>query len=106
MEWKECFPSWMMLRGKSLSNKSFAGFSGFFAGVNYAAPARTYYRDGYYTALAVLPYRPDWVRAQIVTLARGVADHAKGPVLVVPFREDVRLGRRASFGPVQDQSGS
>lgn len=55
------------------SYKSFAGFSGFFAGVNYAAPARTYYRDGYYTALAVLPYRPDWVRAQIVTLARGIA---------------------------------
>jgi len=56
------------------SYKSFAGFQGFFAGVNYAAPARTYYRDGYYTALAVLPYRPDWVRAQLVTLARGIAD--------------------------------
>ncbi len=55
------------------SYKSFSGFSGFFAGVNYAAPARTYYRDGYYTALAVLPYRPDWVREQILTLARGVA---------------------------------
>ena len=56
------------------SYKSFAGFQGFFAGVNYAAPARTYYRDGFYTALAVLPYRPDWVRAQLVTLARGIAD--------------------------------
>ena len=56
------------------SYKSFDGFQGFFAGVNYAAPARTYYRDGYYTALAVLPYRPDWVRAQLVTLARGIAD--------------------------------
>ena len=56
------------------SYKSFGGFQGFFAGVNYAAPARTYYRDGYYTALAVLPYRPDWVRAQLVTLARGIAD--------------------------------
>ncbi|MDP3447585.1 MAG: amylo-alpha-1,6-glucosidase, partial [Eubacteriales bacterium] len=56
------------------SYKSFEGFSGFFAGVNYAAPARTYYRDGYYTALVVLPYRPDWVKEQLVTLARGIAD--------------------------------
>ena len=55
------------------SYKSFAGFSGFFAGVNYAVPARTYYRDGYYTALSVLPYRPEWVKTQLLTLARGVA---------------------------------
>ncbi|NLI53946.1 MAG: hypothetical protein GX417_06405 [Clostridiales bacterium] len=55
------------------SYKSFSDFSGFFAGVNYAAPARTYYRDGYYTALAILPYRPDWVKTQLRTLARGVA---------------------------------
>ncbi len=53
--------------------KSFSGFSGFFAGVNYAAPARTYYRDGYYTALAILPTRPDWVKEQLLTLACGVA---------------------------------
>ena len=44
--------------------------------------------------------------AIVGSTSRGVADHAKGPVLVVPFREDVRLSRRASFGPVQDQSGS
>ena len=56
------------------SYKSFGEFSGLFAGVNYAAPARTYYRDGYYTAIAILPYRPDWVRAQLKTLARGVAE--------------------------------
>ncbi|MEN6417448.1 MAG: amylo-alpha-1,6-glucosidase [Clostridiaceae bacterium] len=55
------------------SYKSFAGFSGFFAGVNYAAPARTYYRDGYYTALSLLPYRPQWVKEQLFMLARGVA---------------------------------
>jgi len=56
------------------SYKSFAGFSGFFAGVNYAVPARTYYRDGYYTALAVLPYKPLWVREQLLMLARGVVE--------------------------------
>ena len=44
--------------------------------------------------------------AIVGSTSRGVADHAKGPVLVVPFREDVRLGRRASFGPVQDQPES
>jgi len=33
----------------------------------------------------------------------GVANHAKGPVMIVPFREDVRLGRRAEFGAVVDQ---
>ena len=55
------------------SYKSFSGFDGFFAGVNYAAPARTYYRDGYYTALGLLRHRPDWVRSEILTLARGIA---------------------------------
>ena len=44
--------------------------------------------------------------AIVGSTSRGVADHAKGPVLVVPFREDVRLSRRASFGPVQDQPES
>lgn len=55
------------------SYKTFGSFEGFFAGVNYAAPARTYYRDGYYTALALLSRRPDWVRAELFTLARGIA---------------------------------
>ena len=57
------------------SYKTFNGFSGFFAGVNYAAPARTYYRDGYYTALTLLAYRPHWVRSELVTLARGVSEN-------------------------------
>jgi hypothetical protein len=30
----------------------------------------------------------------------GVLHHAKGPVLVVPDREDPRLADRASFGPI------
>ena len=32
--------------------------------------------------------------------SQGVAHHARGPVLVVPFRTDARLPRRAEFGPV------
>ena len=30
----------------------------------------------------------------------GVLHHAKGPVLVVPDREDPRLADRANFGPM------
>jgi len=52
--------------------KAFGSFAGLFAGVAYSAPARTYYRDGYYTALALLPYRPDWVENELLTLARGI----------------------------------
>lgn len=43
--------------------------------------------------------------AIVGSTSRGVADHAKGPVMVVPFRDDARLGSRAAFGPVVDQSG-
>lgn len=35
--------------------------------------------------------------------SQGVAHHARGPVMVVPFREDVRLSRRADHGPVREQ---
>lgn len=41
--------------------------------------------------------------AIVGSTSRGVADHAEGPVLVVPFREDVRLDRRVDFGPLPDQ---
>lgn len=36
--------------------------------------------------------------------SQGVANHARGPLLVVPFREDARLGRRGDFGPTIDES--
>lgn len=41
--------------------------------------------------------------ALVGSTSRGVTDHAKGPVMVVPFREDARLGTRTKFGPVADQ---
>lgn len=56
------------------SYKAFGSFEGLFAGVAYSAPARTYYRDGYYTALVLLPCRPAWVEAELLTLARGIAE--------------------------------
>jgi len=57
----------------SLSNyKDLGKFKGFLAGIVYQFPARTYYRDGYWTALSVLPVQPELVRAQILTLAQGI----------------------------------
>ncbi len=53
-------------------------FRAFFAGVNYMTPARTYYRDGYYTALAVLSHFPQLVYNQIITLTRGIVDGVCG----------------------------
>ena len=52
------------------------GFAGLAAGYGYSFPARTYYRDGYWTSRALLPFRPEWVREEIKVLAGGV--HADG----------------------------
>lgn len=57
----------------ALSNyKDLGRFKGFLAGIVYQFPARTYYRDGYWTILAVLPVRPELVRNEILTLAGGI----------------------------------
>lgn len=57
-------------------------FKGFLAGINYQSPARTYFRDGYWTALAVLKYRPELVRNEILTLARGIDTDGRCPSAV------------------------
>lgn len=49
-----------------------SGFAGLWAGPGYAYPPRIYFRDSYWTALTLLPYRPDWVRNHMLTLASGV----------------------------------
>ena len=57
----------------SLSNyKDLGKWKGFLAGIVYQSPARTYYRDGYWTVLSVLPVRPDLVRNEIITLSQGI----------------------------------
>ena len=57
----------------SLSNyKELGKFKGFRAGIFYQFPARTYYRDGYWTVLSVLPVKPELVRNEIITLAHGI----------------------------------
>lgn len=67
----------------SLSNyKELGKFKGFLAGIVYQFPARTYYRDAYWTVLSVLPVRPDLVRNEIVTLARGIDGKGECPSAV------------------------
>lgn len=61
----------------ALSNykKSLDGsFRGFYAGVRYREPARTYFRDSYWTVQCILPFKPELVRDQIIALAKGVHD--------------------------------
>jgi glycogen debranching enzyme len=58
-------------------------FRGFFAGIDYQSPPRTYYRDGYWTMLPSLPYRPAWVRDQIITLAHGIGANGDCPSAVI-----------------------
>ncbi|HEY3796807.1 MAG TPA: hypothetical protein VGL58_00510 [Caulobacteraceae bacterium] len=52
------------------------GFAGLAAGLAYSTPARTYYRDGYWTLQLLLRIAPDIVAEQIELLARRI--HADG----------------------------
>ena len=49
-----------------------SGFAGLWAGQGYAYPPRAYFRDGYWTALALLHFRPEWARRHVLTLALAV----------------------------------
>lgn len=80
------------------SYKEIDDFKGLFAGIHYQRPARTYYRDGYYTALPLLPYRPDWVRNEILTLALGIQEDGTCPSAV--------MGRNTVFWPDHKDSPS
>jgi hypothetical protein len=58
-------------------------FAGLAAGIGYSIPARTYFRDGYWTALALLPFYPDLVRKEVLFLAVGVNDDGTCPSGVI-----------------------
>ncbi|MDM9623873.1 GH116 family glycosyl hydrolase [Rhizobium sp. S96] len=58
-------------------------FAGLAAGQAYSAPARTYYRDGYWTLQALLEREPDAVRGQIELLARGIQPDGEAPSGVI-----------------------
>lgn len=62
--------------------KEMGDFKGFLAGIVYQSPARTYFRDGYWTILSILPNRPELVRNEIITLATGVDKDGKCPSAV------------------------
>lgn len=85
---KSCTTEFLKAYYKSLYNcslsmyKEMGDFKGFLAGIVYQSPARTYYRDGYWTILSILPNRPDLVRNEILTLARGVDRDGKCPSAV------------------------
>lgn len=65
---------------KTLADGSFAGFA---AGVGYALPARTYYRDAYWTLQALLPLAPELALEQLLLLARGVSPDGEAPSGVI-----------------------
>jgi len=54
-------------------------FEGFFAGIDYQTPARTYYRDAYWTVQPLLRIRTAWVRSEIITLACGIDEDLDCP---------------------------
>lgn len=62
--------------------KELGDFKGFIAGINYQSPARTYYRDSYWTVLSVISSRPELVRNQIITLSGGIDKDGKCPSAV------------------------
>ena len=54
-------------------------FAGIAAGIGYSIPARSYFRDSYWTCLALLPFAPDIVRQQILFLEKGVYENGEAP---------------------------
>ncbi|MBW9052916.1 GH116 family glycosyl hydrolase [Rhizobium mesosinicum] len=67
----------------SIRQNEHGGFGGLAAGQAYSAPARTYYRDGYWTLQALLERAPDAVRSQIELLARGIQPDGEAPSGVI-----------------------
>lgn len=58
-------------------------FGGLAAGQGYSSPARTYYRDGYWTLQPLLELAPEAVREQVRLLAKGVRDDGEAPSAVI-----------------------
>ncbi len=58
-------------------------FAGLAAGQAYSAPARTYFRDGYWTLQPLLKLAPDIVRSEIRLLAKGIQSDGEAPSGVI-----------------------
>ncbi len=63
----------------SIRRDEAGAFAGLAAGQAYSSPARTYYRDGYWTLQLLLKLEPAVVRDQIRLLARGVQPDGEAP---------------------------
>jgi len=61
-------------------------FAGLAAGQAYSSPARTYYRDGYWTLQLLLKLEPEAVRDQVRLLARGVQPDGEAPSGIILSR--------------------
>ena len=85
---KSCNTEFLKAYYKNLYNcslslyKEVGDFKGFLAGIVYQSPARTYFRDGYWTMLSVINNRPDLVKNEILTLAKGIDKDGKCPSAV------------------------
>lgn len=62
--------------------KTCGDFRAFAAGIRYTDPLRTYFRDSYYTVLPMLTEHPEFVRNEILTLARGINEEGACPSAV------------------------
>ncbi|SKA12710.1 amylo-alpha-1,6-glucosidase [Consotaella salsifontis] len=67
----------------SIRRDSAGRFAGLAAGQSYSAPARTYYRDGYWTLQILLDREPEAVKGQIEILARGLQVDGEAPSGVI-----------------------
>src|SRR3569623_371891 len=67
----------------SIRQDETGAFAGLAAGQAYSSPARTYYRDGYWTLQPLLTLAPDAVREQIRMLAKGVQPDGAAPSGVI-----------------------
>ncbi|MEO6015573.1 MAG: glycogen debranching protein, partial [Devosia sp.] len=78
----------MVLQGthaslSSIRQDEHGNFAGLAAGQAYSAPARTYFRDGYWTLQPLLKLRPEAVRDQIRLLATGIQPDGEAPSGVI-----------------------
>jgi hypothetical protein len=67
----------------SIRQDETGAFAGLAAGQAYSSPARTYYRDGYWTLQLLLALAPEVVRDQIRILAKGVQPDGEAPSGVI-----------------------
>jgi hypothetical protein len=67
----------------SIRQDEHGSFAGLAAGQAYSAPARTYFRDGYWTLQPLLQLAPDVVRDQIRLLATGIQPDGEAPSGVI-----------------------